>query len=795
MNRLIIAEKPSVALRIATALSGGNVKRLSGSDGVGYYLIESKEGKMYVVAAVGHLFTIRQSDGSHGYPVLNVEWAPTYQVNKLSDYTKKYLDTIMGIASECKSFVNACDFDVEGSVIGTNIISYIDKKAVDDGRAMRMKFSTTTTSDLLKSYSALQKLDINNFKAGEARHMLDWLWGINLSRALTASIYGKKIGRGNSLSIGRVQGPTLSILAKREREIMSFVKKPFWRVIAVVNSVELLNTRGDIFEREVAQKALSTTKEHSHNGSIKKVQSSEDTVYPYPPFDLTSLQLEASRILHLDPSRTLSLAQSLYERSYISYPRTSSQKLPLSLGLPEIIKQISKMPKYKELAQKLIDKSMFKPREGAKTDEAHPSIFPTGEIPSKLSAEEEKLYDLITRRFLSCFYDPAKVDRLKVVAAFGSEEYSARGSRVAYPGWLSAYPFVDIKERQFSGFNEGDKAVATKVEAQDLETKPKNRYTKAGLIAELEKRDLGTKATRAAIIDTLFKRNYITGTSIKVTQFGLSVYETLEKNCSMIVDEATTRRLEEDMELITKGKKDENVVIDEGKEMLLSALKALDSNMASISESLRKALSESTEKLGICPIDGGNLVIRRSRAGKFFAACSNYPKCTNTYSLPQNAKIEPTGKTCEHCHTPIIKVIRKGRRPFEMDLDPNCITKKAWASNKQEKETLYQCKVCGLHYKNKDDAAKCEEWCSHHQSCNLEITAKSVEVSERAASKAQKTKAEEKKPPKKEPTKKASPKGIKKTAKKKTGSGKSVSKSKKKDRWCMNVHSKKTTRG
>ncbi|MEM0149413.1 MAG: DNA topoisomerase, partial [Candidatus Micrarchaeaceae archaeon] len=462
----------------------------------------------------------------------------------------------------------------------------------------------------------------------------------------------------------------------------NFVKKPFWRVTATVNSVELLNTRGDIFEKETAQKALSVTRANSSNGIVKKVESSEDIVYPYPPFDLTSLQLEASRILHLDPSKTLSIAQALYERSYISYPRTSSQKLPASLELSSIIKQLSTMPKYKALAQKLIDKAMFKPREGAKTDEAHPAIFPTGELPAKLSKDEEELYDLITRRFLSCFYDPAKVDRLKVVVSFGSEDYSARGSKVTYQGWLDAYPFVDIKERQFIGFKEGNRAIATKAEVQDLETKPKNRYTKAGLIAELERRDLGTKATRASIIDTLFKRNYITGTSIKVTQFGLSVYETLEKNCSMIVDEATTRKLEEDMELISKGKKDESVVIEEGKDMLLQALKALEENMASISESLRKAFSESTEKLGKCPVDGGDLVIRRSKAGKFFVACSNYPKCTNTYSLPQNAKIEPTGKTCEYCHTPIIKVIRRGKRPFEMDLDPNCITKSTWSTYK-----------------------------------------------------------------------------------------------------------------
>jgi DNA topoisomerase-1 len=368
----------------------------------------------------------------------------------------------------------------------------------------------------------------------------------------------------------------------------------------------------------------------------------------------------------------------LYERAYISYPRTSSQKLPPSLGLKGIIEELSKIAGYEAHARSLLKESRLKPIEGKKEDEAHPAIYPTGVKPMNLTKEEEMLYDLIVRRFLSCFAEPALTKKAKVTARFGNDLYNASGSLILKKGWLNFYPFVNMAEQQLPDFKKGEKVKATKIDLKDMQTQPPRRYAKAGLIAELEKRELGTKATRAAIIDTLLKRGYIIGPSLTVTKFGLSVFEALEKNCNMIVDESTTRKLEEDMESISKGRKTEQEVIQEGKDMLLEALKAFDTNKEKISEAMKKALQESVAKLGKCPKDGGDLVIRRSRVGKTFAACANYPKCTNTYSLPQFAKIEPTGNTCEHCKTPIIKVIRSGKRPFEMDLDPNCITKKDW---------------------------------------------------------------------------------------------------------------------
>ncbi|MCL4411464.1 DNA topoisomerase I [Candidatus Marsarchaeota archaeon] len=682
MGTLIIAEKPSVALRIAIALGNGAQRRIQ-KGRVGYFEIDGKE-RTYVAAAVGHLFTVRQKGTGHGYPIMDVEWAPSYLVSKSSYFTKEYLDTLKEVAKECSAFVNACDYDTEGTVIGTNIIKELSALPTDRlaGVAKRMKFSTTTTRDLLAAYSELSPLDMDNFYAGEARHILDWIWGINLSRALTSALSGSV---HMPLSIGRVQGPSLALLAKRELEIAAFVPKPFWKVIAAVNGVDFTDTKGEMFDKSVAEKAYEAANAHKDSGMVMSVEEHEDYRRAFPPFDLTSLQIEASRSLHLDPSVTLSLAQSLYERSYISYPRTSSQKLPGSLGLPRILEDLSKNPTYSELASRLVSAKRFRPVEGAKVDEAHPAIFPTGVVPKALSAQEAKLYDLIVRRFMACFAEEALIATSKVAIDFGVETFSASGARIKKKGWMEYYTFARVNEKELPAFVPNSVVHASSMEQRQLETQPPRRYSKASIISELEKHGLGTKATRAGIVDTLFRRNYVEGSQIKVTEFGMTVYNALEKNCEMIVREETTRRLEDDMESIAQGKKSEGEVIEEGKAMLLEAIKTFDTNKAQIAEAMKTSLM-SASVIGKCPKCGGDLVIRRSKIGKQFVSCSNYPKCTVSYPLPQNAKIVPTGEVCPHCHTPIVKVIRRGRPPFEIDLDPTCVSKKEFMAKLAEKK-------------------------------------------------------------------------------------------------------------
>lgn len=675
---LIIAEKPSVALRLAIALGDGKQKRINRA-GAGYFEIDSEKAILYIAPAVGHVFTLAQKVNKSGYPVLDVEWKASYEVNPKSDYTKKYLDIFIELGRTATEFVNACDFDTEGTVIGTNIMKFISKDWANKGR--RMKFSTTTIPDLKNSFSNLMPLDVNNFYAGEARHTLDWLWGINLSRALSSAVSGP---HSKPLSIGRVQGPTLAIVAKREKEISQFVPQPYWKISIDAKGAQFDNVRGNISDKIIAQQAFERTKANMHEATVEKIELNEQQMRPYPPFDLTSLQLEASRALRYDPSSTLALAQSLYEKSYISYPRTSSQKLPSTLGLPKIIEELSKNPQYAQDAGRLISERRFRPNEGAKSDEAHPAIYPTGITPKSMSPTESRLYDLITRRFLACFAPYSKIAKGKVIIRIKDELYSANGTSIIERGWMDFYKYANIQEKSLPDFS--DKQVsAQNLKMDEQMTLPPKRYSKAMLLSDLEKRELGTKATRAAVIDTLFKRGYIDGSPIKVTEFGMSVYDALVSNAGMIVEEETTRKLEKDMEEIVLGKKSEQEVIDEGKKMLLEALRVFDSNKQKISSQMQKGLEISVDILGKCLKDGGDLIIRHSRAGKQFVACSKYPDCTMTYSIPQNAKIVATGKICEYCKTPIVKVIRRGKGVFEIDLDPNCKTKDKWRAKQQAK--------------------------------------------------------------------------------------------------------------
>src|SRR3989338_234315 len=207
---LIITEKPQAAQKIASAL-GSPIKR--SEDGVAYYEL-TRGGKIITVAsAVGHLFNLTYSAGQKGWPIFELEWQPSY-VKKGSEFTKKYYDVLTDLARTTESIIVATDYDIEGEVIGWNVVRFICRKTT----AKRMKFSTLTAPELEQAYeSAHAELNWGNAYAGETRHYLDWLYGINLSRALMSAI--KTTGSFRILSIGRVQGPALKIIVEREREI------------------------------------------------------------------------------------------------------------------------------------------------------------------------------------------------------------------------------------------------------------------------------------------------------------------------------------------------------------------------------------------------------------------------------------------------------------------------------------------------------------------------------------------------------------------------------------------------
>jgi len=676
MQQLIICEKPRVAEKVASALADGKVERKQLGN-TSYYLIKRHGKEIAVAPAVGHLYTLRQVKSGSGYPVFDIEWAPSYEVDKGAAFTKAYLKTLEALGKQAKEFINSCDFDTEGSLIGYNVIRFACKSK----KGKRMKFSALTHDDLVEAYENASELDTGNIKAGEARHMLDWFYGINLSRALMDAI--RKAGTFKIMSIGRVQGPALKILSDRERAIAAFKPTPYWEITTQVAGTTFFNTRGRFQKKEEAEAALKAT---SKSGTVSAVEVRQYLQHPNAPFDLTSLQIEAYRWFGFTPSQTLELAQSLYEDSFISYPRTSSQKLPAKLNHTKLLTNLSRNPAYKKLADDLLMSKRITPLEGKSEDPAHPAIYPLSSMLPQ-GQQEAKLYDLIAKRYLACFAEPAKRESGRIELQLGNEKYEAKGTRTVERKWMDFYePYVKFEEVTLPALKQGEGVHGDKLAIGEKKTKPPPRFTQAGIVEELENRDLGTKATRSVVIDTLAKRGYTRDRTIHVTPFGLAVCEALEHNCPEILDEELTRNIEREMDFIRAGTLDEEKVISHGKEIITAIITQFKKNEAKIGEELIGSVQATREQeslLGPCEKCGkGQLKIIRLPTGSVFAGCSNYPNCRNTYPLPQRGKLLPLNKPCAICGRPTIRVIRTASRPFEMCINPNCESKKDWGRPK-----------------------------------------------------------------------------------------------------------------
>lgn len=667
------------ALKIATALADKKVEKHSVNK-VPYYEIEHKNKKIIVACAVGHLYSLAEKEKKGWtYPVFDIKWKMAAEVNKSAAFTKNYLNVLKKLTENADSFIVATDYDLEGEVIGLNIIRYI----CNQKDASRMKFSTLTKEELIQSYeSASKHLDWGQAKAGETRHFLDFFYGINLSRALTLAI--KTTGMFHILSSGRVQGPTLKILAEREKEIQIFKSVPFWQIElfgeAKCKPIQAGHKQDKFWNKKDADKVMKKTK--GKQAIVSKVEKKEFNQAPPTPFDLTTLQTEAYRTLNISPKQTLAMAQQLYIAGYISYPRTSSQKLPPSLNYKKILNDISKQKEYSSLCKKLLEKPL-QPNEGKKSDPAHPAIYPTGEIPKKTESKNKQLYDLIIRRFLATFAEPSLRQTMTIEIDVNKEIFIAQGTLTLKPGWHEFYGiYARLKEEELPEVKKDEKIKVKKIVLHAKETQPPKRYTPASIIRELEKRNLGTKATRAAILDALYQRHYLLEKSITVTGLGMKIVETLEKYCPEILDEQLTRHFEEEMEQIQNKKKKEEEILEEAKKVLTKILKQFKENETKIGKELSKATKETRDQanlVGKCPNCKGNLRITYSKKNhSYFIACDQYPKCKTTFSVPKYALIKSTQKQCE-CGLPIVLVIRRGKRPFEFCINKDCPKKAEWA--------------------------------------------------------------------------------------------------------------------
>lgn len=711
-HTLIVCEKPTAAKAIAETLSDDYEKHSEENSKAVYYELEYEGNKICIVPAVGHLFTLKQTDKGWDYPAFNVDWVPSFTATKFAAFSEPYFRNIEKLAKEAADVIIATDYDDEGEVIGYNILRFVCKRK----DAKRMKFSTMTQEELMESYKNLKQINKNLVESGLARHYLDFYWGISLTRALTNAVKNAA-KRFRIVSTGRVQGPVLHMLAKHESKIKAFKPKPFWQIELDVKigkqTFKAIYHKDKIWEKKEADAIKKKIKKEC---IVKDIIKKTLMQKPPKPYNTTSLLADIYRYFGYSPQQGLNIAEALYQSGMISYPRTSSEKLPKDIGYKKILTKISKQEKYK-IASDLLKKELT-PQEGKRTDPAHPAIYPTGNV-KKMGDKQRRVYDLIVHRFLAVFGDPAKRESNKIVLSANGEEFSLTGKKTIEPGWTELYgKYAAREELILPEINKGDKFPVKKVDQIAKETQPPARYSQGSVLKEMEQRGLGTKATRAQIIQILYNRGYLLGKSIEVTELGSQLTNILEKNVPDVISEKLTRHFEEECDSIELGKIPREKVLEEAKETITNICNNFRKKEKKIGKELTEAVIATQDKqsiLGTCPNCGGTLKVHKLwRTGKRFVGCSGYKKgCRTGFPLPREGIIMSTEKVCEKCKTPIIQVLRQGARPFRMCLDPLCPTKKDWLDKKKLKKAQIEskrasklaeklkCSVCNKQLKTK----------------------------------------------------------------------------------------------
>jgi len=673
-HTLIITEKPSAAEKIATALDEKEKPLRIEENRVPYFVAE-RGGEIVIVPSLGHLYTVAAGEGGGSrYPVFDFRWVPRYVVERGAGRIRRWIDTITRLAKNADVFIDACDYDIEGSVIGYNILKF-----ACNGReryAKRMKYSTLTNEELEYSYAnPLPHLDSAFIESGRTRHEVDWLYGINLSRALTSAAKNHS-GKYATISTGRVQGPTLKFVVAREKAIKSFVPTPYWNIRAIVK------VNGRIFETLYEKERIETRREadaivqecRGRDGVVEKIDARMFQQSPPMPFDLGSLQAEAYRLFRFAPKRTSAIAQHLYLDALISYPRTSSQKLSPSIDYRRILRGLSGITEYRIPAAALLAKTELRPVEGNNEDPAHPAIHPTGMLPTRyLDSSEKRIWDLITHRFMAAFAGSSIRKRARVSIAVNDNRFQLIGVQIMKRGWMRFYePYVKKQEYPLPDMREGDGVIINRVILDSRFTNPPPHYNPISLLKKMERAEIGTKATRADIIQTIYDRKYVRNESITPTDLGFEVLDTLEKHCPAVVSTKLTRELEQEMENVHLSKERREKVLARTIEILRPILEKLKENEEVIGEQLSQAIQKSRieeRTLGMCPVckTGKLVIVYSKKTGKRFVGCTNYFRglCRTSSPLPQRGSIRLLSKLCPDCDWPVVQ-IRLGKRTWRL---------------------------------------------------------------------------------------------------------------------------------
>ncbi len=642
-----------------------------------------------VIASKGHVRDL--SKFALGIKIDETGFTPNYVVDK--DH-KELVKQIIELSKKASITYIATDEDREGEAIGYHVACLIGGKLESYPRIV---FHEITQNAILNALKTPRQIDMSKVNAQQARRFLDRIVGFKLS-----SLISSKITKG--LSAGRVQSAALKLVIDREREIKAFKPLTYFTLDAYFEShleAQLISYKGnklkaqELIDEKKAQEIKNELEKESYaiSSIVKKSKKSPTP----PPFMTSTLQQSASSLLGFSPTKTMSIAQKLYEgvatpqgvMGVITYMRTDSlniAKEALEEARNKILKDYGKdylPPKAKVYSSK-----------NKNAQEAHEAIRPTSIIlepnalKDYLKPEELKLYALIYKRFLASQMQDALFESQSVVVACEKGEFKASGRKLLFDGYYKILG-NDDKDKLLPNLKENDPIKLEKLESNAHVTEPPARYSEASLIKVLESLGIGRPSTYAPTISLLQNRDYIKveKKQISALESAFKVIEILEKHFEEIVDSKFSASLEEELDNIAQNKADYQQVLKDFYYPFMDKIEAGKKNI--ISQKVHEKTGQS------CPKCGGELVKKNSRYGEFIA-CNNYPKCKYVKQT-ENANDGANQELCEKCGGEMVQKFSRNGAFLACNNYPECKNTKSLKNTPNAKETIegVKCPECG----------------------------------------------------------------------------------------------------
>lgn len=591
------------------------------------------DGAFTVRASVGHIRDLPKSNKA----AIDIEagFVPHYEISKGKE---KVVHELQALAEKAKSIMLATDPDREGEAIAWHIEELLKKDKKVKAPIQRVTFHEITKEAVEEALLSPRKIHTDLRKAQEARRVLDRLVGYDLS-----GLIWKKVRYG--LSAGRVQSPALRIIMEREREIRAFVPEKYWRIFGLFETLKKDKLTLECTEEPRDEKIVDKIMTEGKKGTwvVEGVKESEQKRSPRAPFTTSTLQQTASSRLGYSPSRTMQIAQKLYEAGHITYMRTDSTTLS-KVAQGQILSLVKS--KYgAEYAESRVYKTKSK-----NAQEAHEAVRPTHiEKMSAGNDEQDKLYRLIWERTVSSQMTDAKLLKTKITAVIKGHEdlpaFSANGSRLLFPGWLKVDSDARGDDVELPICKAGEELKLLDLTNEEKFTEPPGRYSEAGLVKELESRGIGRPSTYASIMRTIEDRGYVKkeGKTLFPTDTGEVVSDFLEAHFAEYISDTFTADMEDKLDEISLGKREYEKTLKEFYGPFLKDVKSKDK--------LEKATNLGDAPEGTkCPKCGSSMIIKLSRGGKFYS-CSKYPDCDGALMLDGTELQGPkeTGEMCPDC--------------------------------------------------------------------------------------------------------------------------------------------------